>query len=237
MRFIVFITSVLVSVSAYASTLDQQASELRAKCLRNFEGVKTADFTVSISASAPLKGASAKSASGDKVIWDRDAKKLKWKRGSGPGQAWVADATANTLKYVSVGASVIEESLDEQHALEMSTPSPRWLWHPEWLIPEKPVSVRDEGSALVLVASATHPKREVWLDKTTGLIQRFTDTDAGGNLVRIVVVSGWSDHSGVMLPATIDEELRGKKNMTHRYITLAVDSINAPLSDSDFALP
>jgi len=167
MRFIVIITSVFLSVSAYASTLDQQASDLRAKCLRNFEGVKTAGFTVSISASAPLKGASVKSASSDKVTWDRGAKKLKWKRGGGPGQAWVADATANTLKHVSVGASVIEESLDEQHALEMSTPSPRWLWHPEWLIPEKPVSVRDEGSALVLVASATHPKREIWLDKTT----------------------------------------------------------------------
>jgi len=134
MRFIVIITSVFFSVSAYTSTLDQQASELRAKCLHNFEGVKTASFTVSVSASAPLTRASAKSASGDKVTWDRDAKKLKWKRGSGPGQAWVADATANTLKYVSVSASVIEESLDEQHALEMSTPSPRWLWHPEWLI-------------------------------------------------------------------------------------------------------
>ncbi len=237
MRFVVIIASVLFSFSAYASTLDQQASDLRAKCLRNFDGVKSAGFSISISASAPVKGTVAKSVSGDKVTFDRGAKKLKWKRGVGPGQAWVADATANTLKYVSVGASVIEESLDEQHALEMSTPSPRWLWHPEWLIPEKPVSVRDEGSALVLVASATHPKREIWLDKITGLIQRFTDTDAGGNLVRIVVVSGWSDHSGIQLPSTIDEELRGKKNTVHRYITLTVDSINSPLSESDFVLP
>ena len=239
--------SVLVGVLlfpsiSFCSSLVDEAVSLRARCIANIVGIKTIKFATVTKVESPsaVNRSMARStqAGGDAVTWDRKGGRSKRKTAGSSPSAQVVDAQKGLLRYLGPdSASVFEEAIAESDALEKAVPAPRWLWNPSWLIPAKPASVRVEGTLIVIDGSITHPKREIRMERQTGHIMGFTDTDANGDIVRVVDASGWAEHNGVWLPGTVREEIRAEKGTLVRTTTLSILAVNPVLGEADFELP
>jgi len=232
----------LVSLSrvSLAGPLETEAAALRAKCLANAAALTSLDLSSSVSVerlTAAGKSVGAAGESRDRVRWSKARKKLKVSRSAGDPVAYLTDVGARTLTTAFASGTAYTEMLPANEAEAMGTPFPAWLWRPEGLIPPNPVQVREEAGALVLVSSATAPLREVWLDRTTGCLVRFTETDATGHVMRTVTVSGWTKESGVWMPKVVDDVIQGSENGLHRVVRFDRPVVNPPLGDSDFQLP
>ncbi len=222
---------------SWAATLDQEASQLCEKYLQNFSNIRTITFTCRTVITSQDSTPAGNSISRERVVWDRDKNKLRCSILGGRNDVFVVDAKSGTLKYFNGGSTVFQEQLEEAQALAMATPFPGWLWRPEWLIPEHPAKVREEAGTIVLVTSTKHPMREIWLDRKTGLMMKFMDTDATGRVVRTVSCQGWIRESGVWVPREVEEELKGTQGSVRRTISTEIDQINGTLSESEFVLP
>jgi hypothetical protein len=119
----------------------------------------------------------------------------------------------------------------------VATPFPVWLWRPAGLIPVLPAAVREETGSLVLVSSLTAPSRTVWLDRQTGCLLRFTETDATGRVIRTVYISGWTKEGGVWIPRVVEDVIQGTENGLHRVVRFDRPVVNPPLADPDFRVP
>jgi len=241
-RYAVLASLFIFPTGSFCSNLDEEAASLRAKCISNIDAIKTVKFiavTSIESSSAIIKSlARPAQAGGDAVTWDRKGGKCKRTQSGNGASAYMVDAVKGTLSYLGPNsASVFVEDIAESDALDKAVPTPRWLWNPSWLIPEKPASVRKENGMVIIVTSIANPKREIKLEPETGRLMGFTDTDAKGNTVRVVEVSGWAEHNGVWLPGTVREEIRAAKGTLVRNTSISVSAINSTLGEADFALP
>jgi len=238
----VFAVILFLSSSSFCSPLDDEASTLRAKCIANIDTIKTVKFTAITSVENPSSNkmsiARAAESGGDAVTWDRNGRKLKWKRSTSQAPAYVVDVAKGTLSYLGPdSASVFVEDIDESDALGKVVPTPRWLWNPSWLIPVKPSLVRKESGTLFISSSINHPRREIRLEAGTGHLLGFTETDAKGNTVRVVEVNGWAEYSGVWLPSGVREEIRAAKGTLVRNTSISVSAVNPVFGENDFVLP
>jgi len=195
-RTLVFLLSFVGAASAaYAASIDAEATALRAKCLANAAALGSLDLSSSVSLerlSAAGQPTGAGPATRDRVRWSKTRKKLKLTRASGDPVAYLADVGARTLTTAYASGTLHTEPLPADQAEGLGTPFPAWLWRPDGLIPANPVQVRAEPGTLALVSSPAAPSRTVWLDRTTGCLVGFTETDATGRVVRSVTVSGWA---------------------------------------------
>jgi len=227
-------------LSAQAGSLEPEAAALRAECLANAAALSSLDLSSSVTIerlSAGGQSAGAAGESRERARWSRTRRKLKWSRPAGDPVACLADVTARTLTTAFASGTTYTETLPADQAEAMGTPFPAWLWRPDGLIPSNPVQVREETGTLVLVSSLTAPSREVWLDRATGCLVRFTETDATGRVMRTVTISGWTKESGVWVPKAVDDVIQGTENGLHRVVRFDRPVVNPPLGDSDFQLP
>jgi len=218
---VLFPVLVFLSSLTLAGPLDTEAAALRTKCLVNAAG----------------ESAGAAGEFRERARWSKVRKKLKWSRPASDPVAYLTDVNARTLTTAMASGTTYTEALPADQAEAMGTPFPAWLWRPEGLIPSNPVRVREEAGTLVLGSSLTAPSREVWLDRSTGCLLKFTETDATGRVIRTVNVSGWTKDSGVWMPRTVDDVVQGSENGLHRVIRFDRPVVNPPLADSDFRLP
>ena len=231
---------VFLSSLALAGPLDVEAAALRAKCLANAAALSSLDLSSSVSLERLNAAGQSAGAAGEfreRARWSKTRKKLKWSRPAGDPVAYLTDLNARTLTTALASGTTYTETLPPDQAEALGTPFPAWLWRSDGLIPAVPAQVREEAGALVLVSSLTAPSREVWLDRTTGCLIRFTETDATGRVMRIVAVSGWTKDSGVWMPRTVDDVIQGTENGLHRVVRFDRPVVNPPLGDSDFRLP
>jgi len=226
--------------SVHAASLQTEAVNLRAKCIANAAAVASLDLPSSITLQ-PLTGGGTPVGQAiqgqDRVRWSKGKGKLKWARANGDPRAYVADGNARTLTVATASGTTYTEPLSADQVGSLAVPFPGWLWQPSGLIPVAPVQVREESGALVLVSGLAPPAREVWLDRITGNLVRFTETDATGRVVRTVTVSGWSKAANVWLPTMVDDVIQGTANGLHRMIRFESPVANPVLSDADFQLP
>ena len=238
----VIIAALFYSSISFCSALDDESSALRIKCISNIESIRTVKFSAvtNIEPAVAINKAQVRvaPAGSDAVTWDRKGIKCKWKRSGSGASGYVVDAVNGTLSYLGPdSASVFVEDIPVSDALEKSVPSPRWLWNPSWLIPEKPASVRKENGIVIITTSNGNPKREIRMEAGTGHLLGFTDTDAKGNTVRVVEVKEWVEYNGVWLPGSVREEIRGSKGILVRNTILTVSAVNDILGATDFVLP
>jgi len=229
-----------IPVPALAESLESEAVALRAKCLSSAAALRSLDLSSSVSlerlnAAGQFAGAGVESR--ERARWSKTRRKLKWSRPAGDPVAYLTDVAARTLTTAFASGTTYTEPLPPDQAEAMGTPFPAWLWRPEGLIPAVPAQVREEAGALVLVSSRTAPSREIWLDRNTGCLVRFAETDATGRVVRIVTVSGWAKESGVWMPKVVDDVIQGSENGLHRVVRFDRPVVNPPLGDSDFQVP
>jgi len=232
----------LVSLSSLslAGPLETEAAALRAKCLANAAALSSLDLSSSVSLErldAAGQSAASVAESRERARWSKSRRKLKVSRSDSDPVAYLTDVAARTLTTAFASGTVFTEPLPPDQAEALCTPFPGWLWRPEGLVPAAPAQVREEMGTLVLVSSVTGPSREVWLDRATGCLVRFTETDATGRVVRIVTVSGWTKESGVWVPRVVDDVIQGSENGLHRVVRFDRPVVNPPLGDSDFQLP
>ena len=226
--------------SALAGPLETEAAALRAKCLANAAKLDSLSLVTSVTIQ-PLSAKGVPTAVArqgrDKAVWSKSKGKLKYSKVDGAPLSYVADSKALTLTTVAESGTVWTESVTADQAEALGTPFPAWLWGPGGLIPAAPAEVRADSSCLVFVSNLKSPRREVWLDRTTGCVSRFTETDATGRVFRTVTCSDWIRQDGVWMPGTVDEVIQAARNGVHRVIRFEIRVANPPVSDSDFRLP
>ena len=226
--------------ASLAGPLETEAAALRAKCMANAAKLDSLSLVTSVSIQ-PLSARGAPTAVAregrDKAVWSKSKGRLKYSKVDGAPQAYIADSKALTLTTAAESGTVWTEAVTVEQAEAMGTPFPAWLWKPGGLVPEAPVEVRADGGSLVLVSSRANPRFEVWLDRATGCVSRFTATDATGRVVRIVSCSDWVRQDGVWMPGIVDEVIQGRLNGLHRIIRFETKVVNPPLTDADFRLP
>jgi hypothetical protein len=220
-----------------AETLDQEASRLYEKHRARMTGIKTVRLEYRLSIEQSSLAVERDPAPLTRVVWDRGRKKIKNKTLGTEVKSYVADAGAGTLDYSEGTATVYRDELDRNNADTLSTPYPGWLWRPEWLLPLKPSGAREEPGAVVLVMGSAHPRREIWLNRSSGVLFRFVDTDATGQVVRIVNLTEWTSVGNVLIPRFVDEEVRTATGIIRRKLAINASGVNEALKEADFALP
>ena len=240
-RILVFLPLLFAPASSsLAGPLETEAAALRAKCLANAGRLNSLSLVTAVSIE-PLTGkgvtAGVARQGRDRSLWSRAKGKLKYAKVDGAPLAYVADTKALTLTTAAESGTVWTEAVTADQAEALGTPFPGWLWRPAGLVPAAPAEVRADGGDLVLVSSLKSPRREVWLDRSTGCVRKYTETDATGRVVRTVTCSDWSRQDGVWMPGTVDEVIQGTENGVHRVIRFETRVANPALSDSDFRLP
>jgi hypothetical protein len=142
-----------------------------------------------------------------------------------------------TIVVLSGTTTTFDDSLTEAEAAELTRPKPAWLWRPEWFLPAKPAEIRDEGTALVLTTTTGHPRRVIRLEKATGCLLGFTDTDATGKITRVVECRDWKKVSGIRLPGSVTERVTGTAGGFDRVLEFVGAEVNAAIPEATFALP
>lgn len=229
-----------VASTASARSLHDEAGALRATCLKNAAKLASVRFESRMTVQRlDARGAAAGQPEerAERVLWDRPGRRLKWTAPRADPSAYAADAKAGTLRQLNRALSVSLFDLPADRAEEYTTPFPGWLWHPEWIVPASPASVREEGAAFVVTSSRGHPRRDVWLDRARGYVLRFSETDATGALVRDVRCEGWASHDSVSLPSSITETIQGEVAGLRQTVRFEGIVVNAPLSTTEFSLP
>jgi hypothetical protein len=235
-RMSILIGAWLAAMPVYAS-LQREASMLTDKYRNNFSNVKTLKYEYQMTIITAGTTSGTQTVPREKVVWDKGKGKLKNKTLGANIKSYVAEAGTRKLEYCEGSASIMTDSLDDAASLAMTTPFPGWLWKPEWILPDKPAKVREEGAFLVLVSDDGHPRRELWLNRITGLLDHFEDTDMRGNVFRVVTCRDWEKVGGTMVPRSIDEEIKAKQGTYKRNIVLSVSQINQAIASDEYALP
>jgi len=226
----------LAAMPVYAS-LQQEASILADKYRGNFNNVKTLKYEYQMTIITEGSTSGTRTVPRERIVWDKGKGKLKNKTLGTDIKSYVAEAGTRKLEYCEGSASIMTDSLDDAASLAMTTPFPGWLWKPEWILPDKPARVREDGAFLVLVSDDSHPRRELWLNRATGLLDRFEDTDMRGNVFRVVTCRDWEKIGVTFVPRSIDEEITAKQGTYKRNIVLSVSRINQPITSDEYALP
>jgi hypothetical protein len=97
--------------------------------------------------------------------------------------------------------------------------------------------VRAEPGVLVLVTAMVAPAREVRLDRSSGCLLGFTETDVTGRVIRTVIITGWVKRDGVWMPGSVDDRIQGTESGLHRVVRFETSTVNPTLTDADFKLP
>lgn len=224
--------------NAVAASLAQQAAALRSKAIANIAALKTVTFEVRMTTSAAGSRATfAHQATRGTVRWDRGKRKLKWIQPDQPSQGFVVDSGQRTLFLLSGTTTTFDDSLTESEAAELGRPKPGWLWQPEWFLPASPATVREDGSALVVTTDSGTPRREIWLDRSSGFVLKFTDTDTTGKQTRVVECHDWRRVDGVWLPGSVTERVAGVRGGFVRTIEFIDLRANVVLPEGTFELP
>lgn len=228
---------------AHAATLETEASTLRDRCLQIFAGIQTLtqDCRISIEKlgpnATPLTTTAAIQPVHQSVTWKRATRKLKRSRLDGAVDVQVADVPAGRLMLQRGAATQSLDSLPPDQLESLAVPQPAWLWHLDALIPAHPSDVKADGPTLVLTSSAAHPRRRVWLDRSSGRLTRFEDTDATGATVETVLCTDWRQAGTVWLPFHIEETITARKNGVKRVFDTQSYTVNPTLTEDAFALP
>jgi hypothetical protein len=240
-RILVFIAVILAGPSsAIAGPLEIEAASLRSKCLANSARLDSLALSTAISLEALTGGGSPSGPvrqGRERAVWSRTKAKLKFSKLEGAPLAYVADVSARTVTTSLAAGSTYTESVPAGEAEALGTPFPGWLWRPGGIIPSAPAAVRAEPGVLVLVTAMVAPAREVRLDRSSGCLLGFTETDVTGRVIRTVIITGWVKRDGVWMPGSVDDRIQGTESGLHRVVRFETSTVNPTLTDADFKLP
>lgn len=226
--------------SARASTLKQEADTLVAAAIANMAKIHTLTYDLAVSSQSidghgnvlsPLKVRE------ERVACDHRSKKLKLAALAPVPRGYVADAMADIVQMREGSATSIADSLSHEKISELATPYPSWLWSPQEYLPSSPVTVSQDGDALVLTHSATPSHITCWLQRRTGCLLKYTVTDGTGAVYRTVVCLNWSLKNQVWVPGQITEEVRGQERGFRRTLIFNDLAVNPGLPAETFSSP
>ena len=232
--------ALLVAPPACGATLEQEAANLRAKALHNLALLSTITMDQQVTVAAVSAGGQPVGQareSHEAISWSRSTARLRQRHLSSPASGYAVDVLAHRLLLARGATTLLDESADDIRLAGLATPQPAWLWRPEWLIPEHPAAVRIEGIALVITAGTSYPRREIWLDRSLGLVQKVVETDATGRVVRVATCSDWRRVGAAWVSFRVEDTVTGTVGGVRRVWALGACAVNAPLTEADFALP
>jgi len=227
--------------SCFAVDLQKEAISLCERYRLNFSAIKTLKLEyhidIAVTGGAPQPGLSPRHT----AVWDKGKGRLKRVDAGAGRRISLADAGTRIIEYNDGGAggsaTVLRDEMDEAAVVAMTNPYPGWLWRPEWVLPAAPADVREDGGALVVRSGSGAAAREIWLNRSSALLEKFSDTDWNGKVVRIVTPGNWTDRGGVWVPRVIEEETRTRAGVIRRTVYLDTVTVNGPAGDADFTIP
>jgi len=229
--------SCLLASTVQAGVLEREAAGTWAKYCAMMKAFRTVRYEISSGDAGTASSGVGSPVERRRVVWDNGKGKLKHSTLNSPPSAYVVSRKDGAVVYWNGSSTTYTDRLAGATVDGMSVGFPGWLWKPEWLLPAGSYGVREEGGIIVLVSGAKHPIREVRMDRATGLLAGFTDTDATGAVMRVVVCRNWHGPVGAKVPEVIEEEFRGAKKTVRRVTRLESVVINGAVDEAEFNLP